>query len=326
MDMTLRPMTGPEYFYCYAQSQQLSSQSGLIGHLRADMDTNGKGFFSNFFDFRKNLKSDDFRADLQELIDELRSGKGEYDFLKDRDRLRAYCRKHPECDLGDGREFGLRVDTPHYSYMLRLNPNRGEYNLYCFCYVRQWLERQLKQAEKGIRFISPDYKERFRLADGDKVRIITKGGEVREMVCRYVDDYHLETSSSRGSNLYHICEFAEVWEQNGCTEMIPLRKSLPEQCFGYLKATGEIVVLQKGQKGYAPTEKFAENETPQECVDSLNAAMGVTKAQAAAMEAGSMFGWHVPGADPKNYDDNGVPLPPGDAARQRERLMPQAER
>ena len=207
MDMTLRPMTGPEYFYCYAQSQQISSQSGLIGHLRADMDTNGKGFFSNFFDFRKSLKSDDFRADLQELIDDLRSGKGEYDFLKDRDRLRAYCRKHPECDLGDGREFGLRVDTPHYSYMLRLNPNRGEYNLYCFCYVRQWLERQLKQAEKGIRFITPDYKERFRLADGDKVRIITKGGEVREMVCRYVDDYHLETSSSRGSNLYHICEF-----------------------------------------------------------------------------------------------------------------------
>lgn len=218
------------------------------------------------------------------------------------------------------------MDTPHYSYMLRLNPNRGEYNLYCFCYVRQWLERQLKQAEKGIRFITPDYKERFRLADGDKVRIITKGGEVREMVCRYVDDYHLETSSSRGSNLYHICEFAEVWEQNGCTEMIPLRKSLPERCFGYLKATGEIVVLQKGQKGYAPTEKFAENETAQECVDSLNAAMGVTKAQAAAMEAGSMFGWHVPGADPKNYDDNGLPLPPGDAARQRERQMPQSER
>ena len=326
MDMTLRPMTGPEYFYCYAQSRQISSQSGLIGHLRADMDTNGKGFFSNFFDYRKSLKSDDFRADLQELIDDLRSGKGEYDFLKDRDMLRAYCRKHPECDLGDGQEFGIRVDTPHYSYMLRLNPNRGEYNLYCFCYVRQWLERQLKQAEKGIRFITPDYKERFRLADGDRVRLVMESGEQREMTCRYIDDYHMEVTGQRGTTVYHICEFAEVREQNGCTEMIPLRKSLPERCFGYLKATGEIVVLQKGQKGYAPTEKFAENETPQECVDSLNAAMGVTKAQAAAMEAGSMFGWHVPGADSKNYDDNGLPLPPGDAARQRERQMPQSER
>ena len=243
MDMTLRPMTGPEYFYCYAQSQQISSQSGLIGHLRADMDTNGKGFFSNFFDFRKSLKSDDFRADLQKLIDDLRSGKGEYDFLKDRDRLRAYCRKHPECDLGDGREFGLRVDTPHYSYMLRLNPNRGEYNLYCFCYVRQWLERQLKQAEKGIRFFI-DYKERFRLADGDRIRLVMESGENREMTCRYIDDHHMEVFGQRTSTVYHIDEFVEAWKNHGCTEMIPLRKSLPERCFSYLKATGEIVVLQ----------------------------------------------------------------------------------
>lgn len=315
MEMTLRPMTGPEYFYCFAQSQQLSMQTGLIGHLRADMDSNGKGFFSNFFDFRESLKSADFRADLQELIDELRSGKGACGFLKDRDALRAYCRKHPECDLGEGREFGLRVDTPHYSYMLRLNPNKGEYNLYCFCYVRQWLERHLKQAEKGIRFITPDYKERFRLTDGDRVRLVMESGERREMTCRYIDDFHLEVTGKIGSTVYHICEFAEAWENRGCTEMIPLRRSLPERCFGYLKATGEIVVLEKGQKGYAPTEKYAENETPQECVDSLNAAMGVTRAQAAAMEAGSMFGWHVPGADPRNYDANGTPLPPGAADR-----------
>ena len=274
MDMTLRPMTGPEYFYCYAQSQQISSQSGLIGHLRADMDTNGKGFFSNFFDFRKSLKSDDFRSDLQELIDDLRSGKGEYDFLKDRDRLRAYCRKHPECDLGDGREFGLRVDTPHYSYMLRLNPNRGEYNLYCFCYVRQWLERHLKQAEKGIRFFI-DYKERFRLADGDRIRLVMESGENQEMTCRYIDDHHMEVFGQRTSTVYHIDEFVEAWKNHGCTEMIPLRKSLPERCFGYLKATGEIVVLQKGQKGYAPTEKFAENETPlSECGNGCNQGSG----------------------------------------------------
>ena len=217
------------------------------------------------------------------------------------------------------------MDTPHYSYMLRLNPNRGEYNLYCFCYVRQWLERQLKQAEKGIRFFI-DYQERFRLADGDRIRLVMESGENREMTCRYIDDHHMEVFGQRTSTVYHIDEFVEAWKNHGCTEIIPLRKSLPERCFGYLKATGEIVVLQKGQKGYAPTEKFAENETPQECVDSLNAAMGVTKAQAAAMEAGSMFGWHVPGADPKNYDDNGLPLPPGDAARQRERQMPQSER
>ena len=310
MDMTLRPMTGSEYFYCYAQSQQISSQSGLIGHLRADMDTNGKGFFSNFFDFRKSLKSDDFRADLQELIDDLRSGKGEYDFLKDRDRLRAYCRKHPECDLGDGREFGLRVDTPHYSYMLRLNPNRGEYNLYCFCYVRQWLERQLKQAEKGIRFFI-DYKERFRLADGDRIRLVMENSENREMTCRYIDDHHMEVFGQSTSTVYHIDEFVEAWKNHGCTEMIPLRKSLPEKCFSFLESSGELIVIEKGKLGYAPTGIYPQDSDVRAGVDAANEVNGVTKAQSAAMKAGSMFGWDAPAADPANYDDQGIPIRPG---------------
>ena len=28
------------------------------------------------------------------------------------------------------------------------------------------------------------------------------------------------------------------------------------------------------------------------------------------MVAGSMFGWQVPGADPKNYDEQGLPIRP----------------
>ena len=36
--------------------------------------------------------------------------------------------------------------------------------------------------------------------------------------------------------------------------------------------------------------------------------MGVTKAQEAAMLAGSLKGWNTPEADPQNYDDNGTPV------------------
>jgi hypothetical protein len=37
--------------YTYSQSQQIQMQTGLIGYLRADMDTDGNGFFSTWNDF-----------------------------------------------------------------------------------------------------------------------------------------------------------------------------------------------------------------------------------------------------------------------------------
>lgn len=40
-------------------------------------------------------------------------------------------------------------------------------------------------------------------------------------------------------------------------------------------------------------------------VEEYNRNLGVTKAQEAAMKAGSMFGFQVPAADPKNYDVDG---------------------
>lgn len=43
-------------------------------------------------------------------------------------------------------------------------------------------------------------------------------------------------------------------------------------------------------------------------VDECNERGGVTKTQAAAMLAGSLFGWETPAADPKNYDGQGQPI------------------
>lgn len=100
-----------------------------------------------------------------------------------------------------------------WSDIMRLNPNRGEYNLYCYCYQKEWLNNHLKNAERGIRFIDPHYQEQFRIADGEKISIKLGDGKTMERTCRYIDDYHLEV----GTNLYHICEFAELCERNGHT-------------------------------------------------------------------------------------------------------------
>ena len=188
---------------------------------------------------------------------------------------------------------------------MRVNPNKGEYNLYCYCYVRQWLDRHMRQAEKGIRFITPDYKEMFRIPDGDRIRMTFPSGETLEQTCRYIDETHLEV----GNNLYHICEFAERMQRNG-VKTIPLRSSLPEKCFSILESTGEMIVITKGEKGYAPTGIYPQSDSPKEGASALNATNGVSKAQEAAMVAGSMFGWETPAADPKNYDDQGIPIRP----------------
>lgn len=302
-EMTLRPMRAAEQMYSYSQSQQISMQTGLIGYLRADMDSNGKGFFSSWNSFRDSLKSEDFKQEFDEVLNELRE---DGNLLHDRNTLARCCYRTPDSSFhNDRNEYGFRADTDHYSYLMRLNPNKGEYNLYCYCYVKQWLDRHMRQAEKGIRFITPDYKDAFRISDGDRIRMTLPSGEKLEQTCRYIDETHLEVANS----LYHICEFAERMQRNG-VQTIPLRSSLPDKCFSYLESTGEMIVITKGEKGYTPTGIYPQSDSPKNGASALNAANCVTKAQEAAMVAGSMFGWETPAADPKNYDEQGIPIRP----------------
>ena len=312
MKLEIRPMTRAEQKYSYTQSQQIAGQTGCIGHLRADMDTDGKGFFSSWDNHRGDLKTQEFKDEFDEVLNALRFDEQYGGILTNRSSLAEYCRKYPESVIaGDNHSYGFRADTEQYSYMLRVNPHKGEYNLYCYCYRRDRLDDHMKRAEKGIRFITPDYKEKFRIPDGDKIRITTKSGETRERVARYIDDYHMELSGGYSNSLYHICEFAEQLEEHKCQGVIPLRSSLPEQCYGTLLDTGKIVIYKRGETGYYKTDiPYTTKEDARALVDEHNARGGVSKAQEAAMAAGSMFGFDVPAADPANYDENGQPIKP----------------
>lgn len=304
---TAIPMKPEEVLYSYKNSQQISSQTGLIGYLRADMGTNGIEFWSTWNDFRKDLKIDAFKSEFDDVINFFRE-KGQ--FLSDRQTLSCFCDDTQKAlkfgeRYGTGRDYGVRVNTQDYTYLMRLNPHKGEYNLYCYCYRKDWLDSHLAKAMRGIRFIDSHYNEQFRIPDGDRIRIIYPDDQFAERTCRYIDDYHLEV----GSNLYHICEFAEIMESHGKT-VIPLRSSLPEHCYVYLLTENRIGIVKKGESGYYKTDLLESNnikshDEAESFVDELNGKLGVTRAQREAMMAGSMFGWHTPAADPKIYDKRG---------------------
>ena len=305
MELTFQAAAPAERLYTEGQSTQIAGQTGYIGHLRADMGADGKGFFQTWRCHRGDMDTEEFHQELESVLNAL-VGDGQYGgFLKSRDAMRDFCQEHPESGFNEGFDFGFRADTAQYSYLIRLNPYSDEKNLSICCYRRNSLDRHMKQAEKGIRFITPHYEEKFRVADGDKVRIRRFDGRDFERVCRYIDDCHVEI----GNELYHICQFAEIMERNG-NSVIPLRSSLPAVCYGKVPEKRAIVMFERGFDGYRSASFATKGRTSQKLVDELNGELGVTKAQAAAMLAGAMRGWADPAADPKNYDEQGQPIKP----------------
>ena len=169
MESNIAPLKGKEYLYTYRNSQQISMQTGLIGYVRADMGTLGTEFFSTWNGFRDDLNTDDFKKDIDTVINSFREKGG---FLSNRDELESFCMNSDNVFSYDtGVDYGVRVNTKDYAFLMRLNSYKGNYNLYCYCYKKDWLDSHLEKAERGIRFIDSHYNEKFRLYDGDQIVI-----------------------------------------------------------------------------------------------------------------------------------------------------------
>ena len=149
--MEIRALTSAEQKYTYAQSTQLEGQTGVIGHLRGDFASSGYGFYTTWFDTRPQRKSDEFKAEFDEVINSLREDK---ELLHNRYDMSLFARRFPDSAFKGNycTEYGFRVDTEKHAYLLRCNPTKSDYNFYCYCYVKEWLDRYISNAKKGIRF------------------------------------------------------------------------------------------------------------------------------------------------------------------------------
>ena len=310
MELDITLMTPEDCMYVYSQSSRLDGKTGCIGHLRGDFGS-GQEFYITWFDHWTQYKTGAFQTELDEVVNTLRAGGG-CGLLAGRTGMGRFCREHPEAGFAGNycTEYGFKLRTSRHTYLFRCNPNKGDYNFYLYIYVSRFLEHHMEQAKRGIRFVDPACRELFCIPDGDEIRIRLPNGSHADRSCRYIDDHHVEIGYG-GDNFYHIRQFAERMEQSGNT-VIPLRSSLPEQCFSVLPSSGELIRLIRGEQGYSPCHDLSTPavQRNREFADERNGKNGISKAQEAAMLAGSMFGWQVPAADPKNYDGQGQLISP----------------
>ena len=161
MELKITSMTPADRLYAYNQSSQLEGQTGCIGHLRGDFGS-GQEFYTSWFDHRSEYKTDEFKAEFDEVVNTLREKDG---LLCTRDSMTRFCYQNPEAEFEGNycAEYGFKVQTPQHTYMLRCNPNYGDYNFYLYAYVARFLEHHMENAKQGIRFITPGYK--FKIID-----------------------------------------------------------------------------------------------------------------------------------------------------------------
>lgn len=82
-----------------------------------------------------------------------------------------------------------------------------------------------------------------------------------------------------------------------------MTRNLPDYCYTLLPENDQLIRINRDESGYYPIRIGSEQrhvfgDEARELMLRLNNAKGVTYAQREAMLAGSMFGWHVPAADP----------------------------
>lgn len=208
----MRATTQEEQKYLYTQSLQLQGQTGYIGYLRVNFGESGNQFCSEWSSANERLRTKEFVKVFNRVITTLRE-KGNP--LNSKKSMMDFIQAHPDRVLKkyESKAYGFRIDVEKYSFLFRLNHPVIEYSSYCQCYVRESLDSHMAAARKGIRFVTSNYEELFRIADGDRILVTAATGVKSEYICRYIDEYHVEV----GKNLYHICEFAELLEKTGAS-------------------------------------------------------------------------------------------------------------
>ena len=122
-------------------------RDACVGHLRMDFGS-GNEFYSSWFGSREDLNDSAFKADLQEVVNELRKD----GLLKNRREMQRFCDARQSLNLDES--CGFSVETDSHLFLLRCRPERGNYDCYCYCYDKRELLLAQEQRESEAQVMS----------------------------------------------------------------------------------------------------------------------------------------------------------------------------
>ena len=151
----IRPASFDEAGLFYAMKPEEDQRLGCIGHVRMDFGHRGKEFWHTWWPRGpEELNSPEFKAELQQVVDELRTG-----VLKDLSSMSKYCWSHGG-EVGNWpSNYGYIVETENYRYCLRCNPVPGDYQAYLTAFDLRVQRQNL--AEQAAAYLNARQKQNF---------------------------------------------------------------------------------------------------------------------------------------------------------------------
>lgn len=115
MNYELKTIPESEQRLLFRLGQDDSQNENKVGTFRGDFGRNGDEFHHTWFPHNENLNTEQFKAELTELIYGLRS-ESLWPILKDRDTMQKFCNTFARCELKGHwipGTYGVKIETVH---------------------------------------------------------------------------------------------------------------------------------------------------------------------------------------------------------------------
>jgi hypothetical protein len=226
--MKFRPITGNEHFYLFPNCKEINQLVGFQCRIRGNFGDDGNHLQTTVFPDSNEFFAAGVDATwglLRQVFMVLRSHEVCNGFLADREQMNAYCKATATTENTGLCSYGFRFDYDLYTFMICCYPNEMAYDFEVYMYLTRKLDDHLRKCEEDIRIVDANGRIMLRVEEGTHVRLITHGGETRDMTIRYAGHFFFVTDAEWGTDCYHIDDFAQKFAKHGCKDIFPLPKS-----------------------------------------------------------------------------------------------------